>query len=161
MMSGHQTFFKVAHVSQKIARRTKYLSRRREEEAQKALVRKRDKVCRFPLCGCRRFNLALHVAHHPAHHKGMGGHPRGDRNATALLVLVCAARHREHAVSLDRQTVKWEPLSEAGANGPIEWYVRGDAVGECWEGWVLLHREGEDWTAQQRAWAQQLATMER
>lgn len=60
----------------------------------------------------------------------MGGNPSGDRSAAALMVRVCAPRHREARVSIDRSTVRWEPLTPDGANGPIVWYIDAGALPE-------------------------------
>lgn len=97
------------------------------EAAEKAIVRARDQRCRFPLCGCERLGLPLHVSH--AVHKGMGGDPTGDRSVSSLMVLVCAARHRENKIALDKGTLRWEPVTDAGANGPICWWVDVLAMG--------------------------------
>lgn len=97
-----------------------------EEVRKKREVRLRDKYCRFPLCGCGKFKLALHVSH--SIHKGMGGNPTGDRSDPALMVLVCSARHRENRVSIDKGTLRWEPLTERGADGLIRWLVDMTAV---------------------------------
>lgn len=130
--------FKPERVSKKVRRFIQRSDRKKEEDKQKAEVRKRDKYCRFPLCGCKRFQLQMHVSH--KEHKGMGGNPAGDRSVPELMVYVCAARHRENPVAIDRGTVRWEPLTEEGANGPIAWYVKarpGLVTGPALE-WFLV-----------------------
>jgi len=67
--------------------------------------------------------LACHASHRPDGHKGMGGNPKGERSIAAHMIYVCSARHREHTISIDRFTVRWRPLTNAGANGPVAWDV--------------------------------------
>lgn len=125
-MMGFQTNFKEPKGSLKVERALRRLKHKTAEDQNKAEVRRRDKRCRFPLCGCRRFALVLHVSH--AEHKGMGGNPKGDRSTPDLMVYVCAARHRENRMAIDRGTVRWQPLTPAGANGPIAWEIDGEAL---------------------------------
>jgi hypothetical protein len=113
--------FKERTIAPKIRRALKRRTRANQETEQKLEVRQRDRTCRFPYCGCKRFGLALHVSH--SQHKGMGGNPAGDRSKPSLMVLVCSARHRENPVSLDKGTVRWEPLTRKGADGPVAWFV--------------------------------------
>lgn len=107
-----------------------------EQQAMRA-VRQADKTCRFPWCGCRRFKLALHVAH-AVQHRGMGGNPKGDRSDPSGLILVCAARHRQNVISLDRKTLKAVPLdARRGLRGPVKWLIdlrayRGQAGAATW-----------------------------
>ena len=92
------------------------------EKREKATVRRRDPVCRFPRCACRWLRLALAVAH--LRHKGSGGNPSGDRSLAPLMIRLCSARHRESYISLDRETVLITPLSSAaGTRGPCRWFV--------------------------------------
>ena len=118
------TNFKKPRIAQKVLRATKRQERDAKEEKNKREVRRRDKRCRFPLCGCHRFKLALHVAH--LAHKGMGGDPDGERSLPPYMIQVCIARHREHHFSLDKKTIKCEPLTNLGTNGPVRWWVRRD-----------------------------------
>lgn len=128
--------FKEERVSKKVRRFIQRSERKLEEDKQMGKVRKRDKYCRFPLCGCKRFRLALHVSHQQ--HRGMGGNPAGDRTQPESMVYVCAARHRENPVSIDRGTLRWEPLTEAGANGPIAWHVKERAGLITGSEWFLV-----------------------
>lgn len=125
-------------------------ARRRRQRTRAALeamqaVRQRDQHCRFPLCGCNQFRLRLEVSHQ--RHRGMAGNPRGDRSVPALMILVCAARHRENRIALDRGTLRWRALTDRGADGPIAWdidmtrifvptaFMIGDRLatpGDCW-----------------------------
>lgn len=113
--------------SSKVDRFYKRMDLKREEDRQKAEVRKRDKRCRFPLCGCGKMKIQAHVSHQ--RHKGMGGNPAGERSDPALMIYVCACRHRENAVSIDRGTLRWTPLSASGANGPVVWDVDASVIG--------------------------------
>lgn len=137
-----------------------------EETRKKREVRLRDRFCRFPLCGCRKFKLGTHVSH--SRHKGMGGNPEGDRSAPSLMVLVCSARHRENRVSIDQGTLRWEGLTAKGADGPIEWSVDLTAFrGQHGPAqWVTVARERalhshEDLSLKQQAILEKLAEMER
>lgn len=112
-------------------RRAKAGRLKREENANKQQVRDRDRVCRFPLCPCKNFDLFLEVSH--SEHKGMGGDPTGERSAPELMVLICNWRHRLSRYSIDRKTLRWRPLTAAGANGLIVWEARIP--------WLF----GEDW----------------
>lgn len=107
--------------SRKVARAKKRITLKTAEDKEKAKVRKRDSWCRFPLCGCHRFRLALHVSHQ--HHKGMGGNPAGDRSTADQMILVCSARHTENEFAIDRGTIRWRALTPAGANGLIAWDI--------------------------------------
>lgn len=122
-----------------VDRRKKRSLLKRAEDAAMAKVRRRDKKCRFPLCGCRKLGLTLHVSHQ--RHRGMGGNPAGDRTVPELMVLVCSARHRELPISIDRGTVRWRPLTEDGANGPIAWDLNASLV----RGYPLSSTESSDW----------------
>lgn len=99
----------------KARRRVKGRKAQQKEAESKGQVRKRDRYCRFPLCGCDDFKLARHVAH--LQHKGMGGDPKGHRSKPHLMIVLCIARHRESTVSLDRGTVRITPLTSAGTAG--------------------------------------------
>lgn len=152
--------------SRKVARGLKREKRATKEKKKKTDVRGRDKYCRFPLCGCKRFALALHVSHQK--HKGMGGNPKEDRSDPALMVLVCSARHKENRISIDRGTLRWRALTAAGAAGPIAWDVDLTPLGER-DGhlgkWMELARETaihvyEPIASRQRAILERLAGME-
>lgn len=125
--------------SRKVARANKRITLKTAEDKQKDKVRVRDRRrCRFPRCGCKRFNLALHVSHQ--HHKGMGGNPAGDRSTTDQMVLVCSARHRENEFAIDRGTIRWRALTDKGADGPIAWDID---YAQYWK--LERPRHGERW----------------
>jgi hypothetical protein len=117
------------------ARRKEELASRRAlvraEDQAKAAVRRRDRVCRFPLCGCHRLRLRLEVAH--LTHKGSGGNPTGTRNVTGNLLLLCSHRHQHGALSLHHGTLVPVPLTGAGADGPIRWMWKTNGQGELRE----------------------------
>lgn len=104
------------------ARKKRARLRDAAERKQKQVCRDRDGGCRFPLCGCRQYGVA-EVAH--LKHKGMGGNPAGDRSVPELMICLCGWRHREGQISMHRETLTWEPLTDQGANGPVRWLVRG------------------------------------
>ncbi len=123
-------FFKPPRQSEKIRRRQKRVTREASEKQNKDVVRSRDNKrrggCSFPLCGCKKFRLAKHVAH--LDHKGMGGNQAEDRSTPDKMIQVCIARHREHAFAIDRGTVLCEPRGAAGTNGPVTWLIDVDTL---------------------------------
>jgi hypothetical protein len=155
--------------------------RRTSEDKEKGKVRRRDKRCRFPLCGCRLLKLRLEVSHQV--HKGMGGNPDGDRSTADQMIYLCDHRHQFGAVSRHKGTLRAEPLTKHGTNGPVEWRVDPLTIAqgkrEPWSGeevdrvaralrakdWLVVAREAavqqleplEPW---QRRILQQLAAME-
>lgn len=159
-------FPKPSRGTAKAARRERTRQARKQERDAKAEVRRRDKTCRFPLCGCRRGGYALHVAH--GTHKGMGGNPKGDRSTAAGMVLLCAPRHRESVLSIDRGTLRWEALTEAGADGPIRWQTKREVpfevesaagfIGSYWWTIAVEDRRGHvELTSLQRQFLKQAA----
>lgn len=148
----HHTNFKPDRVSGKVTRFRKRMDLKKKEDENKGTVRRRDKKCRFPRCGCKKFNIALHVSH--KEHKGMGGDPTGERSASELMLYICAARHREHRFSIDKGTLRWhERDGGQGANGAIWWEMDVDRIPDAWEypgldavrtapdGWFMLAME--------------------
>ena len=113
--------WKPARTARKIAQKQTRLDRQSHERREKALVRTRDRVCRFPLCGCRRLGLASEVSHQV--HKSQGGNPAGDRSLMSGLLLLCRHRHRDGAVSRHAGTLRAVALTADGMNGPIAWSV--------------------------------------
>lgn len=129
-------------VSGRVLRRRKAGRLKRAENAHKEEVRVRDVVCRFPLCPCHRFGLFLEVSH--GEHKGMGGDPTGARSLPALMLLICNWRHKESKLSIDKKTIRWHGLTDAGASGPIAWEIDlGRFSGETFPAgtWVTIARE--------------------
>ena len=143
----------------KVELSSKRAGKRAELDA-KAAVRRRDKVCRFPLCGCRRLGLRLEVSHEE--HKGMGGNPAGDKNVPENLVLLCVHRHQDGAISRHKGTLRVRFLSRAGFDGPVAWMVD---LGTTSPRWTEVAREVapgqlEALTEKQRGLLEALAEME-
>lgn len=116
------TNFKGERTPARVLRRRKSSKLRRHENANKEEVREREQwACRFPLCRCFNFNLFLEVSHQE--HKGMGGDPTGERSTPEKMLLICNVRHKEGAISIDKGSLRWEALTDAGANGPIAWSI--------------------------------------
>lgn len=131
-------------VTSRVERRTKRAGEKTAEEKNKKKVRLRDKRCRFPLCGCKRLKIMAHVSHQ--RHKGSGGNPAGDRSQPSGMIYVCACRHRENVISIDRGTLRWRELEKGkGADGYIAWDIRRDELpSHLREGraeWVEIARE--------------------
>lgn len=150
--------------SLKVARAIKGYKIAAGESKHKRAVRTRDKRCRFPLCGCAKFKLGLHVAH--LQHKGAGGNPKGDRSATHKMILLCSARHRENRISLDRGTIRIRPLTLAGTAGPCVWDVDTRDRPSTHAQWTEVGREVtrgifEPFTPEQRAILDTLSPMTR
>lgn len=152
--------FKHDQPNRKVVERQDKLKLVAAERKAKEKVRDRDKRCRFPLCGCKKFRRHTEVSH--SEHKGMGGNPAGDRSTSALMVLLCPFRHKENRYSIDRGLLKWEPLTDKGADGPIQWLM---AQNDPREPWLIIARETavqqiEKSTRTQRAHLTRLAEMD-
>lgn len=107
--------------SRKVVRGLKRKKVKAAEDAEMQKVRRRDKYCRFPLCGCKKFGLRLEVSHKK--HRGMGGNPKLDRTTPDQMILLCSARHQENRIAVDRGTLHWQALTTQGANGPVAWML--------------------------------------
>jgi hypothetical protein len=107
----------------------------RDEEREKRKVRARDRGCRFPLCGCKKFRLRLEVSH--SEHKGTHAREaKRELSIAALMVQLCVARHQHAAISIHRHTLRHRWLDRAAKfNGPIAWEVDAqvinNALGRC------------------------------
>lgn len=106
--------------------RTEKLARRHAEDEEKRKVRRRDRTCRFPLCGCHTLRLRLEVAH--IDHKGMGGNPEGDRSTADRMVYLCVHRHQDGRVSFHKGTLQAKPLTPDGFDGPVAWRVDAEVL---------------------------------
>jgi hypothetical protein len=105
-------------------RATKSRRLKSNELREKLKVRNRDKVCRFPLCGChtdQTMKAVTEVSHD--FHKGMGGDPAGEVSIAPLMVLVCKWRHQDAPVSFHRKTIRTVYLTPDHNDGPIAWEV--------------------------------------
>jgi len=131
---------KPSHTERKRAEQDRRRGRQQDERDAKAQVRRRDRICRFPGCGCKRLHLRLEVAH--VRHKGAGGNPAGDRNDPANLLLLCTHRHRYGRVSLHAGTLRVRCLTARGTNGPVAWDMVWEVISEkCRQEWVTLAEE--------------------
>ena len=105
-------------------------SRRRDvensERKNKALVRKRDKTCRWPGCECKGRTLGLEVAHLKA--KGMGG-DHGKRSTPDQMILLCRERH-QGPWSLHSGHCR---IYLTGPYGAPEFFQRSTVPGKDWE----------------------------
>lgn len=148
-----------------------------EERAEKEQVRRRDKVCRFPLCGCKtnpehRFGSmkAVPTVSHDFH-KGMGGDPSGKVSIADLMILLCKWRHQDGAVSRHAGTMRTRYLTPDNNDGPVAFEVDMAAVRpgfyEQRRGvWFEVARESDvgvvgTLTDEQRAVLDELAEMQR
>lgn len=112
-------FLKPSRTKRVLAKRAVRLAGKKHERDEKADVRRRDRGCRFPLCGCRRLGLRLEVSHDK--HKGIGGNPAGDRSVAELMVQLCLHRHQDSRISRHKGTMRARPLTRHGYNGPVIW----------------------------------------
>jgi hypothetical protein len=91
-------------------------------------------------------------------HKGPGGDPKGIRSETENMILLCVCRHRENRVSIHQGNLQWDPLTKAGADGPIRWR---ELHGKTW---ITLATETAigswDLTDSQRVRLERLAEMD-
>jgi hypothetical protein len=135
--------WKPSGAKRKLATMRKRRERKTGENKNKGEVRRRDgHRCRFPLCGCRTWQLRLEVSHN--RHKGMGGDPKGDRSKPEGMILVCFQRHQDGVVSFHKGTLEARPLTADGMNGPVAWWVDCSAIAgrnEIIGGWHELARE--------------------
>ena len=120
-MTAFRSFWKPPPLARKVRKAIARKPQVSKERANMDAVRREDKYCRFPWCGCRKFKLTLHVAH--LHHRGIGGNPKGDKSDPSKMILLCSARHRENAISLDRKTLRIRPLTDKGTRGPCAFDV--------------------------------------
>lgn len=101
------------------------------ERAEKGKAKRRDRGCRFPLCGCRRLGLLVKARREVSHdkHKGMGGNPIGDRSTAAIMVELCNHRHQDGVISRHKGTLRSRFLDDdLGYFGPIEWYIEAETL---------------------------------
>lgn len=91
------------------------------EEREKTKVRKRDQVCRWPWCDCRKWKLRLECAH--LVNKSQGGRSNAD-----AMILLCFEKHQGRP-SLHSGDLMVDPLTAKGTNGPCAFY-RKDETGQ-------------------------------
>lgn len=112
------------------ARRRKRRSLSADERREKQKVRDRDRVCRFPRCGCSKsrdpLKRVLTVSHD--FHKGMGGDPTGGVSIAPLMVALCKWRHQDAPVSRHAKTLRSVYLTPDQNDGPLAWEVDLGAV---------------------------------
>ncbi len=106
-------------------RRRQVTKMKAAEKDEKQHVRKRDRFCRFPRCGCRKLVLGLKVYPEVSHdkHKAMGGNPTGDRSTAAGMIQLCRHRHQDGHFSRHKGTLRVRALTAKGNNGPIAWDI--------------------------------------
>lgn len=133
-------FAKPSRTARKVAEWTARRDKERSERAEKAKVRRRDRICRFPLCGCGRLKLRLEVSHEV--HKGMGS--KDGVSSAPGMVLLCSHRHQHGAVSRHAGTLRARFLTGQGYDGPVAWDIDLRALrglpGQSQE-WVEVARE--------------------
>lgn len=101
------------------------------EDAAKAEVKKRDRICRWPRCeNCRVYKPPFECAH-VVRAKGMGG-DHGTVSTPDKMMLLDRITHGEQ----ERNDRDVRPLTKAGTSGPCEFWRRTDA-----DGWFLVARE--------------------
>jgi hypothetical protein len=107
------------------------LSRSQRRKAHKAREKKtmhwvkhvRDgNKCRVPRC--RYKDIPVDCCH--LHHRGIGGNPHEDRTISALLFAACRVHHGQ----LDAGDLKVEPLTPAGMDNVVAWYLRDQETGK-------------------------------
>jgi len=159
-------FPKPSRTARKREEHQKKLERSTYEARNKADVRRRDRVCRFPICGCRALRLRLEAAH--LEHKGAGGDPAMQRSDSSGMILFCTHRHQHGRISLHAGTLRVRALTEQGTKGPVAFDVdesmldihHPDPIAR----WTEVARErkpGELDAAYTRTWLlQRLATMD-
>jgi hypothetical protein len=106
--------------------------RRREvtthEDKEMRAAKRRDKVCRYPLCEYRTQKLSLHACH--LKHRGMGGNPKGDRTTRDTLITLCA---RHHGL-FDAGQLDIQVMTDRGTDGPCGFYDLRQPAGKRYAG---------------------------
>lgn len=123
-MSPHQTFFKSDIRPAALERADRRTARTSVERREKALVRARDRVCRWPRCECKTWKMPLSLARLEVAHltnKGMGG-DHGLRSTADQMILLCYSRH-QGIVSLHSGHLRIVPLTRRGTAGPCRFQV--------------------------------------
>jgi hypothetical protein len=122
--------WKVSRTARKRERARTKTTRATKEREQKGDVRKRDRFCRFPRCGCRKLGVLIKTFGEVSHdvHKGAGGNPLGDRSVAALMILLCRHRHQDGHFSRHKGTLRVRHLTAAGNAGPIAWDIDTGAM---------------------------------
>lgn len=156
------SFFKTPRTATKIAKHRQRQARTKKENDNKAEVRRRDKGCRFPLCGCKKLGLALKARPEVSHdrHKGAGGNPDGSRSAARHMIHLCLHRHQDGIFSRHKNTIRNRYLDqELANNGPIAWDIKAEDARDYFgedaghvnafdlsmlpDGWLELARESK------------------
>lgn len=108
-----------------LARQRKRVKLTAAEIAEKDVVRERDKRCRFPKCGCKRFDFGMKCWPTVSHdmHKGMGGDPQGKVSIACLMILLCKWRHQDAPVSRHAMTMRTRYLTPDQNDGPVAFEV--------------------------------------
>jgi hypothetical protein len=160
-------FTKPSATARKMREKKTALDTLQHEIREKGKVRRRDRYCRFPLCGCRALKLRLVARAEVSHqrHKGMGGNPSGDRSLAEGMLLLCVHRHQDGSISRHKGTLRAVPLTAKGMNGPVKWEADASRLWPlAGEKWVELARESavqqlEPLTPKQQVILERLATM--
>lgn len=123
-------FPKSTTAARKKAREQTRRERVNHEQINKARVRRRDRGCRFPLCGCKAIKLQLISATEVSHqrHKGAGGNPDGDRSLSSGMIQLCRHRHQDAIISRHKGTMRVRELTPFGCDGPVAFDVRTDTL---------------------------------
>lgn len=101
-----------------LAGRTRRKAAVQSEDAAKALVRKRDRMCRWPFCAnCKAHQPRLEVAHLTA--KGAGG-----ANEPSNMMLLDWLTHQGGTSSLEQHGRRIDPLTDAGTDGPCQFWAK-------------------------------------
>lgn len=95
------------------------------ERANKAVVRQRDRVCRWPDCDCGELAGFEWSRQEVAHldDKGMGGDPTLLRSQPNAMIQLCRWQH-QGPFGLHSGRAKVERLTPLGTDGPCEFYRR-------------------------------------
>lgn len=114
----------------------------RHERAEKSAVRRRDRVCRFPLCACGKWHMRTEVSH--LTHKGT--HGRETKKAVSVapaMILLCFHRHQDGPVSIHHGTLDVRPLTDAGTDGPVAWFVDAEILARVLAEPAMTHARRE------------------
>lgn len=116
----HVTNWKPSRMARKAVERQEKRDLETKEKNEKAAVRRRDRTCRFPLCGCKRAGYRLEASHD--FHKGNNSNARKEAVSIAsLMILLCFPRHQDSAISRHKRTLRTRYLTPDHNDGPVAW----------------------------------------
>ncbi len=108
-----------------LERRERRSVRQKLEQAEMRAAKQRDRgKCRWPSCPYAKRDIPIDAAH-IIRHRGMGGDGSGERTTRQGIAALC----RLHHGLFDAAELDIQPMTDAGADGPLAFYVRHKETG--------------------------------